>query len=40
MPGNVVAFTGPMKAAATVEVAQSDEEIRQATLPDDDKTRL
>jgi hypothetical protein len=29
-----------MKAAATVEVAQSDEEIRQATLPNDDKTRL
>jgi len=40
LPGNVVAFTGPMKAAATVEVARSDEEIRQATLPNDDKTRL
>ena len=40
LQGNVVAFTGPMKAAATVEVARSDEEIRQATLPNDDKTRL
>ncbi len=40
LPGNVVAFTGPMKAATTVEVARSDEEIRQATLPNDDKTRL
>ena len=40
LPGNVVAFTGPMKAAATVEVARSDEEIRQATLPNDDKARL
>lgn len=40
LPGNVVAFTGPMKAAASVEVARSDEEIRQATLPNDDKTRL
>ncbi|HBU36470.1 MAG TPA: hypothetical protein DEB70_01570 [Planctomycetaceae bacterium] len=40
LQGNVVAFTGPMKAAATAEVARSDEEIRQATLPNDDKTRL
>ena len=40
LPGNVVAFTGPMKAAATVEVARSDEEIRQATLPNDEKARL
>ena len=40
LPGNVVAFTGPMKAAATVDVARSDEEIRQATLPNDDKARL
>ena len=40
LPGNVVAFTGPMKAAATIEVARSDEEIRQATLPNDDKARL
>ena len=39
IPGNVVAFTGPMKAAATVGLARSDEEIRQATLPNDDKTR-
>ena len=39
LPGNVVAFTGPMKAAVTVGLARSDEEIRQATLPNNDKTR-
>ena len=39
MPGNVVAFTGPMKAADTLVAERPDQEIRQANTPDDEELR-
>ena len=39
MPGNVVAFTGPMKAADAMVAQRPDQLIRRATTPDDDEVR-
>ena len=39
LPGNVVAFTGPMKAVNAMVAKRPDQPIRRATTPDDDGVR-
>lgn len=39
LPGNVVAFTGPMKAANAMVAQRPDQPVRRAATPDDDEVR-